>query len=455
MRQSAAYDVSDDDDPSARWDGTDDNPELLRSLANACEKFATIDDVDMVPLIRRIGAARVVLIGEATHGTSEFYRMRARITRELIDQGGFSFVAIEGDWPDAARIDHHVRHLKDPDADWLTFARFPVWMWRNREVREFIDWLRDRNSSVPGGEMTSVHGLDLYSLYTSMQAVLEYLERVDPVAAAAARERYNCLTPWQEDPAVYGQAAVTGQRPSCEPAVTDILTALLKKRRAYAEAGGERYLDAVQNAGLVANAELYYRTMYFGSRASWNLRDSHMFETLQHLLRFHGPKSRGIVWAHNSHVGDSAATEMAARGEYNIGNLCRREFGSLAYSIGFGTYDGTVAAASNWDAPMQVKTISPALPGSYESLCHQTREPAFLLPLPRFGCTVAADLMHPRLERAIGVIYRPETERESHYFHAQLPLQFDEYIWFDTTHAIAPLRTEGHTGVPVTYPFGV
>ena len=206
MRQSAAYDVSDDDDPSARWDGTDDNPELLRSLANACEKFATIDDVDMVPLIRRIGAARVVLIGEATHGTSEFYRMRARITRELIDQGGFSFVAIEGDWPDAARIDHHVRHLKDPDADWLTFARFPVWMWRNREVREFIDWLRDRNSSVPGGEMTSVHGLDLYSLYTSMQAVLEYLERVDPVAAAAARERYNCLTPWQEDPAALMRA---------------------------------------------------------------------------------------------------------------------------------------------------------------------------------------------------------------------------------------------------------
>jgi protein-L-isoaspartate(D-aspartate) O-methyltransferase len=427
---------------------------LLRSLVNEAERFSSVDSMDMDRLVERIGASRIVLIGEASHGTSEFYRMRARITRALIENHAFSFVAIEGDWPDAARIDHYVRHVKAPAAEWMAFARFPMWMWRNREVAEFVDWLRVHNEGVAPAAMTSVHGLDLYSLYTSMLVVLDYLDSVDPPAAAAARRRYGCLTPWQEDPAVYGRAAVTGEHPSCAPAVIAILTELLKKRSVYTEAGRHRFLDAEQNARLVASAELYYRTMYYGSRESWNLRDSHMFETLRNLLRFHGPQSKGIVWAHNSHVGDSAATDMAKRGEFNIGNLCRREFGPASYSIGFGTNSGTVAAASNWDEPMQVMTVRPALPASYESLCHRTGEPAFLLPLQRLSPELRGKLIEPRLERAIGVIYRPETERESHYFSAQLPLQFNEYLWFNTTTAVSPLLTRELPGLPDTYPFG-
>ena len=235
-----------------------------------------------------------------------------------------------------------------------------------------------------------------------------------------------------------------------------MLLELMGKRQAYAEHDGERFLDAVQNARLVANAERYYRIMYYGSRASWNLRDGHMFETLKTLLDFHGPESKAIVWAHNSHVGDSAATEMSSRGEYNIGHLCRKEFGNAAYSIGFGTNSGFVAAASDWDGPMEVKAVRPALSGSYERLCHEAGSPRFLLPLrsPIPG-VLANGLLTPRLERAIGVIYRPETELESHYFQAVLSRQFDEYIWFDESKAITPLVTAELKGLPDTYPFGL
>ena len=249
--------------------------------------------------------------------------------------------------------------------------------------------------------------------------------------------------------------ALTGNYQTCEQEVTSMLTDLMQKRRAYAEHDGERFLDVVQNARLVANAERYYRTMYYGSRASWNLRDSHMFETLKNLLNFHGPTSKAIVWAHNSHVGDSAATEMSARDEYNIGHLCRGEFAKTTYSIGFGTNGGTVAAASNWDEPMEVKTVLPALAGSYERLFHETRDPRFLLPMQELVPTLGAGLMQPRLERAIGVIYRPETELQSHYFEAVLPRQFDEYVWFDETSAVTPLQTEELKGLPDTYPFGL
>jgi protein-L-isoaspartate(D-aspartate) O-methyltransferase len=429
---------------------------LAQSIAKSSEKFTSIDSANLEPMLRRIGDARVVLLGESTHGTSEFYRMRERISRELIEKKGFSFVAIEGDWPDAARIDHYVRHNKVKPSEWTAFARFPVWMWRNREVREFVDWLRVRNAGCKPGDRVAFHGLDLYSLYNSIRSVLEYLDRVDPEAATVARRRYGCLTPWQSDPSVYGQATLSGQYQTCEREVTSMLTDLMQKRRAYAEHDGERFLDAMQNARLVANAERYYRTMYYGSRSSWNLRDSHMFETLKNLLTFHGPQSRGIVWAHNSHVGDSAATEMSARDEYNIGHLCRQEFGDASYSIGFGTNSGTVAAASNWDEPMEVKTVRPGLAGSYERLCHQAGEPGFLLPLRGLSATTPlAGLLQPRLERAIGVIYRPETELQSHYFEAVLPRQFDEFVWFDETNAVTPLRSEELKGLPDTYPFGL
>lgn len=429
---------------------------LVRSLADAAEPFPSIEAADLGPLMARIGSARIVLLGEATHGTSEFYRMRERITRDLIVKKGFHFVAIEADWPDAARVDHYVRHFRYPPSEWTAFARFPTWMWRNTEVRDFVSWLRKHNGAVEKGKRVAFHGLDLYSLYDSIRSVLSYLDEVDPASAKVARERYGCLTPWQRDPATYGHAALTGSYPTCESDVARALTDLLAKRRAYAEHDGERFLDAEQNARLIANAERYYRIMYYGSRASWNLRDSHMFDTLKNLLAFHGPESKAVVWAHNSHVGNAAATEMAARGEHNIGQLCRKEFGEQAYLVGFGTHSGTVAAATDWGGPMEVKTVRPSLPNSYEQLCHAVGLPRFMLGLRGRG-----DLFGPnglgkeRLERAIGVIYRPETELASHYFQTSLPEQFDEYIWFDDTRAVTPLDTAEIVGLPDTYPFGV
>lgn len=438
-------------DRSKAADGT-----LAQRIAMSREIFDAIDSANLEPLLRRIGDARVVLLGEATHGTSEFYRMRERISRELIERKGFSFIAIEGDWPDAARIDHYIRHAEYPPSEWIAFARFPTWMWRNREVRDFVDWLRERNAGFDADRRIAFHGLDLYSMYNSIRSVLHYLDDVDPRTAGVARQRYGCLTPWQSDPATYGHAALTGHYQTCEREVVSMLTELLQKQRSYAERDGERFLDAVQNARLVANAERYYRIMYYGSRASWNLRDSHMFDTLKTLLVFHGRESKAIVWAHNSHVGDSTATEMSSRGEYNIGHLCREEYGASAYSIGFGTNTGTVAAASDWDGPLEVKRVRPALYGSYEALCHEAGASQWLLPL-RDPLTpdVVGGLSRPLLERAIGVIYRPETELQSHYFQAILPRQFDEYMWFDETSAVSTLATKDLHGLPDTYPFGV
>jgi protein-L-isoaspartate(D-aspartate) O-methyltransferase len=429
---------------------------LAQAIAGACERFETIESADLMPLLDRIGDARVVLLGEATHGTSEFYRMRERISRELIERKHFNFIAIEGDWPDAARIGRYVCHAGHLPSKWSAFARFPAWMWRNQEVRTFVEWLRVHNAELADRDRVAFHGLDLYSLYNSIHSVVGYLDDVDPPTAAIARRRYGCLTPWQSDPASYGYAALNARYHSCEHEVVAMLGDLLVKERRYAAQDGERFLDAVQNARLVANAERYYRTMYYGSRASWNLRDSHMFETLQSLLDYHGPQSKAIVWAHNSHVGDARATEMSRRGEYNIGQLCRVEFGAGACLIGFGTHTGTVAAASEWDGPMEVKPVRPSMAGSYERLCHESNARNFILALrgPASG-DVAAALSQPRLERAIGVLYRPETERQSHYFQAILARQFDEYIWFDQTHAVKPLGTETIEGLPETYPFGV
>jgi erythromycin esterase-like protein len=433
-----------------------DEETLVRNLAGAAESFASIETVDLNPLLQRIGPARIVLLGEATHGTSEFYRMRERITQELVVKKGFRFVAIEADWPDAARVDHYVRHFQHPPSEWTAFARFPTWMWRNTEVRDFVNWLRKYNGTLEKDKRVAFHGLDLYSLHDSIRSVLNYLDEVDPHSARVARERYGCLTPWQRDPATYGHAALTGSYPTCETHVAHALTDLLAKRRAYAEHDGERFLDAEQNARLVANAERYYRIMYYGSRASWNLRDTHMFETLKNLLAFHGADSKAVVWAHNSHVGNAAATEMAARGEHNIGQLCRQEFGDRAYLIGFGTHGGTVGAASEWGGPMEIKKVQPALADSYEQLCHATGHARFMLGLRGRGDLCGPQgLGRERLERAIGVIYRPETERESHYFDANLPSQFDEYVWFDDTHAVTPLATAEIEGLPDTYPFGV
>ena len=427
-----------------------------KMVAAASMPFQSIENVDLAPLLRRIGDARVVLLGEASHGTSEFYQMRERISRQLIAQKGFTFVAIEGDWPDAARIDHYVRHFEYPPSEWTAFARFPRWMWRNNEVRAFVDWMRKDNASKPAHKRSAFYGLDLYSLHTSIGEVLRYLDRVDPETASVARHRYGCLTPWQNDPAAYGHAALTGAYKACEKGVVHMLKDILTKQNLYMAHDGEQFNDAMHNARLIANAERYYRIMYYGSRASWNLRDGHMFETLRALLAFHGPDSKAIVWAHNSHVGNAAATEMSARGETNIGELCKKEFGDHAYSIGFGTHSGHVATASDWGGPMEIKTVRPSHKDSYERLFHDTGVARFLLPMRVASSqNVRSTLMKPRLERAIGVIYRPETELASHYFQATLPEQFDEYIWFDETSAVSPFETLELAGLPDTYPFGL
>jgi protein-L-isoaspartate(D-aspartate) O-methyltransferase len=286
--------------------------------------------------------------------------------------------------------------------------------------------------------------------------VLRYLQDIDPEAAQVARLRYGCLSPWERDPALYGRAALTRRFALCEGEVLTNLRELLERRMDYAAQDGERFLDAVQNARIVANAERYYRAMYYGSAESWNLRDRHMFETLQMVLGFRGPEAKAVVWEHNSHVGNAAATEMGARGELNVGQLAREHFGDDAYIVGFGTDHGTVAAATDWDGEMEIKRVRPAHPESYERLCHESGVPAFLLHLksPRRD-EVREELEVPRLERAIGVIYRPETELLSHYFQAVLPWQFDEYVWFDETRAVTPLGAQAVSGMPETYPFGL
>lgn len=454
------------------WESTDDEwqtkpPRVIRTrpsvsistpglIAKSAESFVSPDKADFGPLLNRIGEARVVLIGEASHGTSEFYTMRAAITKQLIEQKEFNIVAIEGDWPDSARIDHYVRHRSVPRSEWTAFARFPTWMWRNKETSAFIDWLHERNKSKPFEARTAFHGLDLYSLYTSVRAVIDYLEACDKDLADLARHRYGCLSPWEADPAAYGHAALTGNYKKCEQEVAAMLVELLQNRQLLGSDDGEQFFDAAQNARLIANAERYYRIMYYGSRASWNLRDSHMFETLQNILDHHGQKSKAVVWAHNSHIGNAKATEMSRRGEHNIGQLCRENFGGQSYHIGFGTHDGTVAAASSWDGEMQVMNVRPSHPQSYERLLHMTNVPGLMLPLGEGGAQDVRDrLTKPRLERAIGVIYRPESELASHYFEAVLPRQFDEYIWIDRTKAVEPLKVSELEGVPETYPFGI
>jgi protein-L-isoaspartate(D-aspartate) O-methyltransferase len=429
-------------------------PRLPQRIATAAERFDSIERADLEPLLERIGDATVVLLGEATHGTSEFYRMRSRITQALIERMGFSIVAVEADWPDAGRIDHYVRHRQAPPAEWKAFTRFPEWMWRNVEVDAFVEWLRRHNASRPYEQRASFHGLDLYSLYTSINAVLRYLDDVDPEAARAARSRYGCLTPWESDPATYGRMALTGRYRECERDVAAMLSDMLKSRAEYSARDGERFADAVHNARVVANAERYYRIMYYGSAESWNLRDRHMFETLSELLRARGPQAKAVVWEHNSHIGDARHTEMSARGEYNLGQLCRENYGSDAYLLGFGTDSGTVAAADDWDGPMRIKEVRPSHSDSYERQCHETDVPSFLLPLNKEE-ELTRQLLVPRLERAIGVIYRPQTELASHYFQAVLPRQFDEYCWFDRTSAVRPLDTARVKGMPETYPFGL
>jgi len=405
---------------------------------------------DLDPLLDLVGNARFVLLGEASHGTHEFYALRAEITKRLIEEKGFLGVAAEADWPDAYRVNRYVRgRSEDTTADQALsgFRRFPHWMWRNTVVRDFVEWLCAHNQGVAAeAGRAGFYGLDLYSLHTSIEAVLAYLERVDAGAARRARARYACFDHFGEDSQAYGYVASFDISQACENEVVAQLVELQRHAAAYAHLDGrvaaDEYFSAEQNARLARNAEQYYRTMFTGRVSSWNLRDKHMAETLDALVAHldkHGPPARLVLWAHNSHLGDARATGMGESGELNLGQLVRERYGTQAMLVGFTTYTGTVTAASEWDGPAERKRVRPALPGSYEALLHDTGVPRFQVTL-HDDSSLSAALRGPRLERAIGVIYRPQTERLSHYFTARLSDQFDAVVHLDETRALVPLE---------------
>jgi len=421
---------------------------------------------DFDPLLGLVGDSRLVLLGEASHGTHEFYRIRAEITKRLIRECGFRAIAVEADWPDAYRVNRFVRGRgQDAEASeaLADFLRFPQWMWRNAEVLDFVGWLRSHNDTVGQDEQVGFYGLDLYSLHSSMAAVLDYLRIVDPAAARRAQERYACFDHFGDDPQRYAFAAGTGLAPSCEDEVIDQLLELRAAAQEYARRDGRVDPDALffaeENARLVRDAERYYRTMVHTGPDGWNLRDQHMTDTLaalaQHLGRGNG-QTKIVVWAHNSHVGDARATEVSFRGELNVGQLVRQRWNDSARLIGFTTYAGAVTAATNWDEPAEHKIVRRALPESYEAAFHTAGIGNFYLDL-RAPSEAVSMLRRPLLERAIGVIYRPDTERLSHYFHASLPAQFDAVLHYDRTRAVEPLERgaawiRGAKEMPETYP---
>ena len=442
--------------------------ELVSLVSSHAVQLRADEISDYDHLIESIGDARFVLIGEASHGTHEFYRERAQITKRLIREKGFRAVAVEADFPDAARVDRYVRGIGD-DADAVDalagFKRFPAWMWRNAVVLDFVGWLRSYNDDLPASESKiGFFGLDLYSLHSSIEAVVGYLNKIDPDAAARARERYSCFDHFGEDTQSYGYATAFGIAPSCEDEVISQLTELHRRAYEFASRDGrvaeDEFFTAEQNARLVKNAEQYYRTMYRSDVSSWNLRDQHMVETLvsleKHLEKTSFP-AKIVVWEHNSHLGDARATEMGRAGEWNVGQLVREIYGDAAYLIGFTTYNGSVTAATNWGDAAERKRVRNAIPGSVESLFHGIGQDRFYL---TFGRNEELDfqLRRPMLERAIGVIYRPETERQSHYFETRLADQFNAVIHIDETRAIEPLErtAEWEKGEPPeTFPFGV
>jgi erythromycin esterase-like protein len=420
-------------------------------------------------LFGMVGDAPVVLVGEATHGTHEFYRARAEITKRLIADHGFTAVCIEGDWPDAYRVNRFVRGTAD-DAEAVEslagFKRFPAWMWRNVEVLDFIAWLRDYNDRAPAMQRpkTGFYGLDLYSTYASIEAVLSYLDAADPQEAVRARRRYESLQPFESQPERYGLAAEQGAHPICRDDVVAELLEIQRKAFRYTRLDGrvaaDQYFYAEQNARVVGRAEEYYRAMLDDSASTWNLRDTHMLDTLErlmtHLSAYQG-RTKAVVWAHNSHVGNADATSMAMRNETNIGALARRRFGDRAVSIGFTTYTGTVTAAPEWHAAEERKRIVPARGDSYEYLFHATNVPRFLVPL-RTHRPKLAGLPQQARQRAIGVIYRPETGLYSHYFTARLIDQFDALYHFDVTRALEPFERSVRSErgeLPEGYPTGL
>lgn len=441
--------------------------EAIRRAAHALHGETDVDAV-----LEEIGSADIVLLGEATHGTREFYRFRAELSKRLITERDFDAIAVEADWPDALQVSRYIRSsaassIDDAQQALQGFQRFPQWMWRNTETLKLVDWLRLQNMRRSERDgVLGFFGLDLYSLRSSMEAVVRYLSQVDPEAARQARERYSCFDHLAEDPQRYGYTANFGMRKDCEDEVIKQLIALTQDAGRLVDGGDSEAADelffAQQNARVAANAEAYYRAMFQGRDTSWNLRDTHMDETLaalqDHIASLRGRPARIVVWAHNSHIGDASATEMGEHGQLNLGQLVRQRLGrDRCFLLGFSTHSGTVTAASEWDAPAELKQVRPSHPASHERLLHDTGMGKLFLPLRR-APEAAGILRQRRLERAIGVIYLPESERISHYFEAKLSEQFDAIVHFDETHALQPLERSAalHDGeAPETWPSGI
>lgn len=431
--------------------------DITAALREAAEPLPEVDSEAFGALFDRFGQARVVLIGEASHGTHEFYRARAAITRRLIEHHGFTIVAAEADWPDAGQIDRRVRGLGPSAWRERAFERFPTWMWRNAEVAEFAEWLHRYNQALPMARRVEFRGLDVYSLRHSIDEVLRYLEGTDPQLADEARERYACFSPWQDEPAMYGHLVERDGKTSCEDAVTKQLEQLLGERLARFAEDDEAFFNASQNARVIRSAEQYYRAIYRGRAESWNLRDRHMFNTLQALFKHRGQGAKTVVWAHNSHIGDARATGMGWGGRFNLGELCRIGFGNAAVLLGMGTDRGQVAAADHWNGEMHVKDVLPSRADSWEGQFLRAGIPASLTDWRGPKRQALRELLaEPLLARAIGVIYRPQTERQSHYSQAVLSEQFDAYLWFEQTRAVTPLPGRpAIDGEDDTFPFGV
>jgi erythromycin esterase len=440
--------------------GPDDAKRLARGVRELAHPITHAADLD--PLIDRVGDARFVLLGEATHGTSEFYTWRMEISRRLIREKGFSFIAVEGDWPDCYRVNRYVKGSpasgRSADEVLHAFERWPTWMWANEEVVALCRWLRAHNEPLPRDRRVGFYGLDVYSLLASMQEVVRYLEHKDPDAARQARVAYRCFEPYGERAEEYARATALVPT-SCEDEAVAMLRLLRERAMAFREDGPEKFFNAEQNALVARNAERYYRTMVRGGPTSWNVRDHHMVETLERLMYFHGPSAKAIVWEHNTHVGDARFTDMARAGMVNVGQLVRRAHGGGdVVIVGFGTHRGTVIAAEEWGAPMQKMRVPEALGGSYEAVLHHTGIPDFLLSFAVRGAhPVVDDLREPRGHRAIGVVYHPELEHHGNYVPTVLPERYDVFIHLDETRAVAPLhmpvRVDGD--LPETYPSGV
>lgn len=447
---------------------------LDRSVIDAIEAAAVplsgVSDTDAI--VEAIGDASIVLLGEASHGSHEFYRARLEISRRLIRERGFAAIAVECDWPDALSVSRYVQGRGDAataEAALSCYERFPRWMWRNHDVLDLVRWLHEHNAGIAAPERrVGFFGLDLYSLRRSMDAVIRYLSRVDPPAAERARSRYSCFDHLAEDPQRYGYATTFGMKPDCEAEVMRQLMGISVNLERYEKidglAGFDEAFYAQQNARVAQNAETYYRAMFQGRHESWNVRDTHMMDTLdalrEHLSRRSGEaEPKVVVWAHNSHIGDARATEMGDGGEVNLGQLARERHGhDKTFLLGFTTHEGSVTAASDWDMPAESKTVRPSREDSYENLMHRCRHArGFLLPM-RGNAALREALAQRRLERAIGVVYLPQSERLSHYFHCDLGRQFDAIVHFDHTRAVKPLDAPAemlHDELPETYPSGI